>query len=364
MEVIDGDGKLFGLINVVDLLVVLTVLAVVVAGAALVFSGGEEETGPTLATTNVTLDLGTQPEYIVEQIDEGDTYSPGPNSELVLTDVALSPQGDQTRVLVSARLTAPENGETVDYDGAPPRLGRSLSIVTDVYEVGGTITRVGDNARLTTGQEEVLVQTTVETTTAEAIQEGDTFEVRQRTLGTVESVETYGTGNPDRKRVLVGLRLQTLDRGDGPRFAGQQLREGAQIPFETATYSFDGEVRTTGQVEPQGSVATREVTLELGRVSPERASVFEAGMSESFDGRTLARITDVAVEPTTVVLTTESGEIVARDHPRLKDVTLRTTLSVRETTSGLTFKGQTLQQGSTVVLDLGSVTISAQVTVL
>jgi hypothetical protein len=87
-------------------------------------------------------------------------------------------------------------------------------------------------------------------------------------------------------------------------------------------------------------------------------------MSESFDGRTLAQITDVAVEPTTVVLTTEGGEIVARDHPRLKDVTLRATLSVRETASGVRFKGETIQQGSTVMLDLGSVTISAQITVL
>jgi hypothetical protein len=37
MEVIDEEGRLFGAVNVVDALVVLLVLAVVVAGAALVF---------------------------------------------------------------------------------------------------------------------------------------------------------------------------------------------------------------------------------------------------------------------------------------------------------------------------------------
>lgn len=361
MELIDEDGKLFGVINVIDLLVVLTVLAVVVAGAALVFSGDEEETGPTLATTNVTLDLGTQPEYIVEQINEGDTYEPGANSELALTDVALSPQNGQTRVLVSAQLTAPESGETVNYNGAPPRLGRSLSIVTDVYEVGGTITSIGGGDSLPTGQREVLVQTTVDTSTATAVQAGDSFEIRQRSLATVESVQTYGTTNPDRKRLLVGLQLNTIDRGDGPRFAGQQVREGVQIPFETDSYVFSGQIQTTGRVEPRGTMGTRDVTLELTRVSPQRAAVFTSGMTESFNGRTLARLTDVSVEPTQVVLTTDDGDITARDHPRLKDVTLRATLSVRQTTAGLKFKGQTIQQGSTVVLDLGSVTIRAQI---
>jgi hypothetical protein len=364
MQVIDDEGRLFGAVNIIDLLVVLAVLAVVIAGVALVFSGDDGGTGPTLATTNVTLDLGTQPEYIVEQINEGDTHEPATNSELVLTDVAVSPQDGQTRVLVSARLTAPESSETVNYNGAPPRLGRTLSIITDLYEVGGTITRVGRQNTLTTGERDVLVRTTVDTTTAEIIRAGDTFEIRQRTLGTVESIHVYGTDSPDRKRALIGLSLRTLDRGDGPRFAGRHLREGVQIPFETGSYSFDGEIQTIGQAEPRGDVATREVTLELNRVSPERAAVFEAGMTESFGDRTLARVTDVSVEPTTVVLTTESGDLVARDHPRLKDVTLRASLSVRETTAGTRFKGQTIQQGSTIVLDFGRVTVSTQVTEL
>jgi hypothetical protein len=361
VELIDDEGRLFGGINIIDLLVVLTVLAVVIAGGALVFAGDDGQAGPTLATTNVTLDLGTQPEYIVDQINEGDTYEPGTNSELVVTDVALSPQGGQTRVLVSAQLTAPENNQTVNYNGAPPRLGRSLSIVTDVYEVSGRITNIGGEDSLNTAQREVLVQTTVDTNTATAIQVGDRFEVRERSLATVESVQTYGTTNPDRKRLLVGLQLETLDRGDGPRFAGQQLREGVQIPFETDSYAFTGRVQTTGRVEPRGSVGTHNVTLELTRVSPQRAAVITSGMTESFDGRTLARLTDVTIEPTQVVLTTDDGDITARDHPRLKDITLRATLSVRQTTAGLKFKGQTIQQGSTVVLDLGSVTIRAQI---
>lgn len=73
MEIIDNDGNLFGRVNVVDALVVLAVLAVTVAGAAFVFDDGGSGPEQT-ATVNATLDLGTQPPFVVDAIDEGDSY--------------------------------------------------------------------------------------------------------------------------------------------------------------------------------------------------------------------------------------------------------------------------------------------------
>ena len=49
-KIIDDEGRLFGTGNVVDALVVLLVVAVVVAGAALVF-GGNSEPEPDIGTT-------------------------------------------------------------------------------------------------------------------------------------------------------------------------------------------------------------------------------------------------------------------------------------------------------------------------
>jgi len=73
MEILDEKGRLFGVVNVIDALAVLLVLAVVAAGAALVL-GSEPEPEPEFASTHATLDLGTQPDYIVAQLNEGDTY--------------------------------------------------------------------------------------------------------------------------------------------------------------------------------------------------------------------------------------------------------------------------------------------------
>lgn len=59
-------GRLFGLINIIDALVILFAVAVV-AGVALVFSGKPHEQSE-LGTRYVTLDLGTYPAYVTNRL--------------------------------------------------------------------------------------------------------------------------------------------------------------------------------------------------------------------------------------------------------------------------------------------------------
>ena len=126
-----------------------------VARAVRSSSGDNGTIRPTLTIGKVTLDLGTLPEYIVEQINEEDTYEPAESNELVTTDIVLSHQGSQTRVLVPARLTRPESGDIVNDDGVAPHVIKGLSIVTNVYEVSGTVTNVGGSDIFTTAQGDV-----------------------------------------------------------------------------------------------------------------------------------------------------------------------------------------------------------------
>ncbi|WP_435063671.1 DUF4330 family protein [Halobaculum sp. EA56] len=361
MNVIDDEGNLFGLVNVVDALAVLLVLAVVAAGAAFVLQPEPEPEPPELTTTNATLDLGTQPDYIVDRLNEGDTYSPGGDNEITVTDVHLTPRDGRTAVLLRVRLRGPVSGDGLRYDGAPPRLGRTLGIQTDAYQVQGTVVDVGGGDALATAEESVLVEATVDAATAADIDEGDAFSLRQRTLATVESVTVYGTGNPDRKRVLVGLSLSARDAGDELRFAGTSLREGNAVPFRVDEYGFRGEIRRVGATEPRGTATTETVTLQLRDVPPELASSIRAGMRETSGGDTLARIASVDRTNATVVLTSDDGNIYEREHPVNQDLTMEVELRVRETATGTTFKSRTIQQGSTVVLDLGSVTVRATV---
>jgi len=366
MEILDEKGRLFGVVNVVDALVVLLVLAVVAAGAALVL-GSEPEPEPAeepnIASTHATLDLGTQPDYIVARLNEGDTYSPGGTDNLTITDVRLEPRtnGDTAAVVRVELETELTDDDTLQYDGAPPRLGRTLQVVTDEYQVEGTLTDTGDESAIPTTEREVLTTATVDAETATEIDEGDAFTLRERTIATVESVAVYGTNSPDEKRVHLGLTLEARQTEDAAQFAGTRVTEGASLPFRTDDYGLTAAVERVGTTEPRGDAATRTVTLRIENASPEFADAIQAGMTESANGNTVAEVTDVDRTAATRVLTTEDGDLYERDHPRNVDVVITADLAVRETPSGITFKGRTIQYGSTVTLDLGAVTVRAAV---
>ncbi|WP_435118895.1 DUF4330 domain-containing protein [Halolamina sp. C58] len=460
MELLDDDGNLFGVVNVVDALVVLLVLAVVAAGAAFVLQPAPEE--PDVETTHVTLDLGTQPDYLVSAINEGDSHNAGGESKLTITDVHLTPQGDQTRVIVRAELHGLASGDSIDYANAPPRLGRALDISTATYQVGGRIRAIGQNDTLSTdrttvvlsdtmsaanadevtqgdeiqlagrtvatvedvavyatddstqrrviaeatletytqfgerrfgntpvkpgqtvtlpasdytldgqidrvgaglerGSADVLIEDVVDVETADRITEGDVATVAGHDTATVESVTSYATQNPDRKRVAVGLSLETLTQGERERFGTTPVQRGNAITADFGSYELGGTIERVGALEPRGAVTTRTVTLQMYEVREDLADAIQPGMAERSDGETIARVTDVETEPSVIITTGENGEVHVVDHPYNRKVTITAELRVRETTSGLTFKGESLRQGTTVVIDLGTITVEATV---
>jgi len=360
--IIDDEGNLFGVINVVDALVIVFVLAVLIAGISLVLTDNSDSNpAPTTGTTNVTLDLGPQPEYVVSQMSVGDSYSPSGNSALTVTDIYLTPQGESTRVVVRAELSAPRSGETIQYAGSPPRYGRQLEIVTDMYSTAGTIRDVGGGSELTTTESAVVVRANLSDSDARQLSAGQSIRVQGREVATIESVTAYGTENPDEKTVYLGVTLQSVAYGEQRVFGETTVRQGASLALPTETGLVEGEITRVGATTRRGQPATRDVRLQLSNVSPSLAGSVAPGMTESFGGETVARISTVQRENATVVTRGQDGSIYQRDHPINQDVTFTANLSVRETETGVTFKGQTLQQGRVVTLDLGTVTVRATV---
>jgi hypothetical protein len=460
MPLIDDEGNLFGVINVIDALVILFVLAVVAAGAAFLLQPADS--GPDLRSTHVTLDVGTQPDYVVTEINEGDTYSPNGNNQLTITDVHLTPSEEGTRVIVRAELQGPMNGESIIYADAPPRLGRTLDIETNRYVVSGQIREIGDSETLAgdtatvvlrdtmlasdarevavgdtirvagrtvatiedvaayatdngvervvfveaslqthreqgqpyfggnplrrgqvvplqagdytyngrvervggefeRGTAEVLLETVVDVETASRMAEGDIATVAGHRTAEIESVTTYATQNPDRKRVFVGASLQTLGYGEREQFGSTPIQRGNTISLEAENYQLSSSIERVGAVEPRGTSATRTVVLRMSEVREQFAESIQPGMTERANGETIATINRVAVEPSLIIATGDDGSVNVVDHPINRDVTITAQLRVRETTSGIRFKGQSLQQQSQVVIDLGTITIEATV---
>lgn len=461
MDLLDEDGRILGLVNVVDALVVVVVLAVAVAGAALVLQS-EPEAEPTLGTTHATLDLGPQPDYLAVAIMEGDTYEPSSSTSLTITDVHLMPADGGTRVLARVRLEGPRTGDSIRYEGAPPRLGRKLEVATDTYQVSGRIRAVGESNALSTGNtslllkdtlpatearavapgdemrvagrtvgtiedvavystadpaeravfvhatvqavergsvprfgdtqlrrgqtlalpfdeytirgriehvgtslergnEAVLIRDTVDSATAERIAVGDTSTVAGRPVGSVESVSVYGTPNPDQKRVFVGLDLRTLEYRLQPHFGQTPVQTGREITFHTDEYSLTGPLVRVGAATQRGHPAHRTVTIRMDGVSREMARAIRAGLVERANGDTIAAVTNVSISPEKILIRGDDGSLGVYDHPTERQVTITASLSVRETTDGVRFKGESIRQGSQITLDLETITVRGRI---
>lgn len=363
MDIVDNEGNLLGYVNVVDALVVVFLVVVAMGGVGLVVAPDDEPDPDPVRTgsTYVTLDLGTQPQYLAEELAVGDTYAPDGNGNLTVTDVYVGPRGGEVWTLIRADTRGPIEDGSIRFDGDPLRLGREIQVTTDDLTVSGVVRRVGDGAGIRNETSAVLVRDTLAARDAAAISVGDSYTIAGREIGTVEDVTIYGTDDPDRRLAYVGLSLSTYAGRDRPRFGATTLREGVRVPFRTAEYALNGTVVRLNATELPGTATTREVSLVMEDVPPAQAEAVREGMIERVDGRQVARLTSVERRPSMVVLTSNEGEIFLREHPLNQDLVLTAELAVREAQNGYLFEGESIRPGSTVTLSLGEGTVTARV---
>jgi hypothetical protein len=313
------------------------------------------------ATTDLVADTSL-PADAATELDVGDTYTVGDTDVATIQSVQFYPGGDNR---VQAVLGLSVRTRLVDgtrYFGTTPvTVGASLPFRTLEYEFTGTVSRL-NTATLNTTQTNVVFESTLPMTTADALAVGDQFRVRESPVATIDSVQVYPTGDPTEKRVLVGASLQTITRDGTPEFAGTPVKLGTTIPLRTDTYDASGAVvRVEGQTPP-GDVTETTVRLKLDNVRPEVANSVQTGMTETTGGTTFATITEKDATDAIVALTSEDGEIFRREHPINQDVSLTVQLRTRTTDLGRTFHGRSLQENTQVVLDLGTTTIQGTVT--
>lgn len=314
------------------------------------------------ASTAVTART-TVGEAVSTRLSVGDTYRVANRSIAEITAIQRFPGGEagQHQLFMGLRL------ETVVEDGerffGPNRLalGQSIPFRTDVTAMSAAIQSVGsdDIRRETTS---TVIETTVPGRVADDVSVGDEYQVAGSTVATVKSVETYPAGDGDRRRLLLGLDVTTVRREGGQFFGTAPLRLGSTIPFETDAYRLSGTVINRASFAPPGEQTTKTVVVKVANVEPEIADGIREGMTEGTGENASARIVDKRVEPASVILTSESGEIFQRQHPRNEDVYLTVEVTVRETRTGLRFHSQPLQEGTGVTLDFR--TISVQGTVI
>jgi hypothetical protein len=283
MELIDEQGDLLGVVNVVDALAVIALIAVVGAGVVLVSGGGlpgdsgsqpartatpnvtSTATPAADATRYVTIELGTQPTYVVEQMSPGDVVAEVGNDAMTLTDVYASPVGDRkAAVTVRVRVDGhyptdgPRQDATIRFANRTVRPGSDIAIGTSAYEVSGTVVRVDRDG------DAVPTETVTATVTLDAVspERAAALEVgmrEQSVAGTyarlvdkrsdpAEVVVQDGDGNltvqvhPVKRDVTLSVQLTVQDTGDGYRYDGKPLTVGATVSLDFRTITVQGTV--------------------------------------------------------------------------------------------------------------------------
>ncbi|MCU4926453.1 DUF4330 domain-containing protein [Halobacteria archaeon AArc-dxtr1] len=307
-----------------------------------------------------TVDLGEQPEYVIDQIDAGDTMAVGDDT-VTITDVHVSPSArDAGHVVVRTEFAGqlverPDRSDPIYWFGGEHlRTGDDLELDLGEYTAGGEVTSLDDDTdTLAETETQTLLEATVSDRVVDEIEAGDTFELGEHTVATVETVQTYPIGG-DEYRVHLGVSLDALERGSTTLFAGEAITVDRTLRLSTDTYDLDADVIRTGAMEPRGEAATTTVDLKLENIDPDVADGLEAGLTEVERGETLATLESVESEAAEVVLESDDGDIHLREHPTNKDVRLTASLETIETDSGLAFHGESLREDETIVLDFGT----------
>ena len=365
MQLIDEDGRLLGIANAVDALAVAAVLAVVVVGVAAVgvlSGGGEPE------TRYATIELEEQPSYVIDRLEEGDeTFVEGYDHALTVTDVYATPSsGDgalTVRVELAGDLVETGDGDRrFEFAGEPLYPGQDLAIETSDYGVSGTVTSVDpDESALPTAETEVLLETTASSSTVDEIDVDDEYQIGPHTVATVTDVETFPVGATDH-RVFLGVELATLEEGAAPTFAGETIATDASVALEMGSYSLEGDVVGQGTTSLPGEETTTDATIELFGVDPVVAERFEDAATGTGAEPAGVSIERAEVEPASVVLGSEDGEIYERENPQRMDVTREVALETRTTDGSVWFHGESLTGGDSIVLAFDDRIVEGEVT--
>ncbi|PSP56012.1 hypothetical protein BRC82_02425 [Halobacteriales archaeon QS_1_67_19] len=152
MNPIDDKGRLFGTINIIDLLAVLLVLGVVAAGAAFVL-GADDQSITNQQQTTVTYQItGVQP-YVADAIPEGpvrtDAIAAVENKTVRPTEVVVQddagelherPHPRKKTVTLRLTLNTTQTDDDIQFEDEPLEVGRDLTLDFGPVTVNGNVT--------------------------------------------------------------------------------------------------------------------------------------------------------------------------------------------------------------------------------
>lgn len=250
MGLVDEKGRLFGVVNVIDLAVVVVVLATLIAGAAFVLTDDPEP--PEERYLTVVLD--ERPGGSAPTLDSDTVTRPDGQVQLGrtggrITDTYVAPAGDSgflTVARIRVTLPAAAANRTTDRrlvtDDETYLVGQEVGLSAGEADYTGYVHAVSQSgANLSVRTVETTVITDLPTPVADRIQPGDTQRVAGSEIARVTAVDRRSTTD-DRTRVEAIVELRVFVTDSGPLYGTQHVRPGADVTVASNGYEFTGTV--------------------------------------------------------------------------------------------------------------------------
>jgi len=233
-SLLDADGNLFGLVNVVDAVVVVLLVGIVAAGAVSVLGPAESQDGPT-ETRYATISYTAPLDSSAATLAPSDSVTAlGSTSNMTVTDTyySFAPNGSAH---VVARV---QYRGQLRISGQYRYGGENASIRMDDYRVRAAVLAVDQRAS-TLATRPVSVTISASEPSANTLEAGQQIRYRNTTVGTVESVGGTESGSG---RTAVTLRLEGRERETAPSFGGQSLLVGNTVTVVTDDAVVSGQI--------------------------------------------------------------------------------------------------------------------------
>jgi len=250
MGIVDEEGRLFGVVNVIDLMVVVVVLATLVSGTVFVLADDPEP--PEQRYLTVVLD--ERPGGSVPTLDSDSAAMPdGPvqigRTDGRITDTYIAPTGDsgfvtvaRIRVDVSASVADRTTDRRLVAGDETYLVGQEVDLTAGEADYTGYIHSVGrSGSDLSVRTVNATVVARLPPSVADRIQADDIQRVAGREIAQVTAVDRQPTAG-ERTRVEATVSLRVLVTADGPLYGTQYVRPGAEVRVAPNDYEFTGTV--------------------------------------------------------------------------------------------------------------------------
>jgi hypothetical protein len=250
MGIVDEEGRLFGVVNVIDLLVVAVVLVTLASGAVFVLTDDPEPREPRY----LTVVLDDRPDVTAPTLDSTTVAMPEGTVELGLTDgrvvdTYVAPTGDggfvsvaRVRVNVSTAVAGRTTDRRLVTDDETYLVGQEIDLSDGEKGYAGYVHAVGrSDSDLPVRTLNVTVVARLPPAVAETVRPGDTQRVAGQRVARVTAVDRQATTD-DRTRLTATVSLRVFETADGPLYGTQHVRPGAEVRVAPDGYEFTGTV--------------------------------------------------------------------------------------------------------------------------